>query len=209
MTSSQKTLIAGCLIGLVGSGVAVGFARYQQQSLDFYGSQPQAVSVATLIEQGHHGPRWIELTNWQLGPRAVVSDEHGRIEAIRLPVFPRGQTPTPIHVVLRSTKSRNLDDFSLRLVSRETFRGALLDAGPGDGLRKQLAAAYPGQPLADQICELDIDFGGPPFARWSSTVQSASAGLLLFGIICMLGFIGSSFARKDDLPVLESVPSGR
>jgi len=25
----------------------------------------------------------------------------------------------------------------------------------------------------------------------------------------MLGFIGSSFARKDDLPVLESVPSGR
>lgn len=204
MTVSQKTFAAGCLIGLVSAGVALYFGSIQQQSQTYYGSQPQPLAVATLIRDGYQGPRWVELTNWQLGRRAVVSDENGNVEAIRIPIFPRGQTQTPIHVVLRSDKSHNVDEFSLRLRSRETFRGALLQPQSGDQLRKQLAAAYPNHPLADQIWELDMDFGGPAYSRWSSTVHSASGGLLVFSTICMLGFIGSCFGPKDSLVSYES-----
>ncbi len=198
MTSSQKTLLVGCVFGMLGSGGAVLFWRYQNRLRDYYGSEPRPLSVPALAHSGPGGTRWVELHGLTLGPRAVV--EEGP-QAMWIPVFPHGggEKP-PIHLVLKSTQSTSLDEFSLRLRDRASFRGAILEpASASSGPRELLAQSYPGHPLPATIWELDIDFGGPPLSRWAAIVHSAGGGLLVFGVICLLGFIGSCFGRKDDL----------
>jgi len=117
------------------------------------------------------------------------------------PVFPAGAGERPpIHVVLRSSKSRSLEEFGLRLRDRKTHRGAILEQSAAGNSRELLAASYPGHVLAPQIWVVDIDFGGPSSSGWATAVHSASLGLLVFGVICLLGFIGSCFTRKDYLP---------
>jgi hypothetical protein len=201
MTSSQKTLLAGCLIGILGSGGAVLFTGYQDHLRSYYGSEPKQLAVAALAEQAGGGQRWIELAGGRLGPQAVVSGEVGRGGTIWLPVFSlSSEDPAPIQVVLKSTKSTSLDEFGLRVRDRATFRGALVEPDAAHaGLRELLARSYPGHPLPATIREVDLDFAGPPFGRWAATARSAAGGLLVFGVICLLGFIGSCFHRRDDL----------
>jgi hypothetical protein len=201
MTSSQKTFVVGCIVGLLGAGGALLFARYQQRVLAYYGTEPQRITVAELTEGGFQGKHWVELAGLRLGPRAVVGAERGKIDAIWIPVFPAGAADyNSIHVVLRSTKSRSLEEFALRLRDRTSFRGSLVDPSPaGASCRELLAASYPSATIAPEICEIDIDFGGPAYSSWATPLHSASGGLLVFGVICLLGFIGSCFKRKDDL----------
>jgi hypothetical protein len=213
MTSTQKTLAFGCILGLAGAGAALVFVRYQQRMNAYYGEGPQPIAVAALAQRGLEGKHWVELTNVRLGPRAVVDAKRGSIDAVWIPVFPLGTAErTPIHAVLRSTKSHSLEDFALRLRDRTTYRGAIHAPAAGDSaLRTQLAATYPGYPLPQQIWEVDIDFGGPRYARWTSAIHSASGGLLVFGVICLLGFVGGCFGAKEPLtaPSFDSVPELR
>lgn len=212
MTSSQKTLIVGCIVGLLGAGGALLFARYQHSVQAYYGAEPQQLPVASLAG-GFHGGRWVELTGLQIGPRAVVGAERGSIDAIWIPAFAAGAAErSPVNVVLRSTRSRSLEEFGLRLRDRATFRGAVLEPSAADpSLRTQLAASYPGNPLPAQIWEVDIDFGGPAYSRWATAIHSASGGLLVFGIICLLGYVGSCFGSRDTLAIqpFNSVPDLR
>jgi len=201
MTSAQKTLIAGCILGLLGAGGAILFARYEQGVQAYYGTEPQRTRVSELAQIGLEGKHWVELTDGQLGPRAVVSTQRGAIEAILTPVFPKGAGERPpIQVVLRSSKCRSLEEFGLRLRDRKTHRGEILEPSSAGKSRELLAASYPGHVLAQQIWVVDIDFGGPSYSSWTMLVNSASLGLLVFGVICLLGFIGSCFTRKDYLP---------
>lgn len=211
MTSAQKTFIVGCVIGLLGAGGALLLARYQQSVRTIYGAEPHQLSLATL-EQGYHGQRWVEVHSLTLGPRAVVDASGTRIDDLWVPVFPLGAgKQAPIQTVLRSSKSHSLEEFGLRLRDRTSFRGALVDESAN--LRQQLTASYPGQPLAAEIRELDIDFGGPSYSRWGSAIHPASGGLLVFGVICLLGFVGSCFGPKDSLeslnPGFNTVPELR
>src|SRR5262245_37254331 len=191
MTSTQTTLMVGCVVGLCGAGAALACSRYERSVQAYYGTQPQQLSVASLTKQAP-SRHWVELNNVQLGPRAVVSAPRGSIDTIWLPVFPLNSAErAPIHAVLRSSKSHSLEDFSLRLRDRLTFRGSIQEVTTANSsLRSQLASNYPGYPLANQIWEVDIDFGGPSYLRWAQVLHSASGGLLVFGVICLLGFVG-------------------
>jgi hypothetical protein len=201
MTSSKRTLLVGCVLGMLGSGAAVLFTGYQDRLREYYGSEPKLLAVAALAEQAGGGQRWVELAGGRLGPQAVVSGEVGSGGTIWIPVFSHGsKEPAPIHVVLKSNESTSLDEFGLRVRDRATFRGAMVDLESANpAVRGLLAKSYPSHPLPATIRELDIDFSGPPFARWAATVHSAGGGLLVFGVICLLGFIGSCFGRRDDL----------
>lgn len=201
MTAFQKTLIAGCALGLLGAGAAILFAQFQNGMQARYGTEPQRLEVTELVDRGLGGKHWVELTDVQLGPRAVVGAQRGAIEAMWVPVFPE-EAPehSPIQVVLRSSESRSLEEFGLRLRDRTTYRGEALEpTAAAGGCRELLAASYPGHALAPQIYQIDIDFGGPSYSRWTGAVHSIGVGILVFAVVCLLGFIGSCFAKKEEL----------
>jgi len=201
MTNFQRTFVAGCVLGLLGAGAAILFAQYQQGVLARYGTEPRRLEVTELVERGLGGKHWVELTDAQLGPRAVVGAQRGAIEAMWVPLFPEGAPErSPIQVVLRSSKSRSLEEFGLRLRDRTTYRGEALEPTvAAGGSRELLAASYPGHVLAAQIYQVDIDFGGPSYSRWTSAVHSIGVGVLVFAVVCLLGFIGSCFAKKEEM----------
>jgi hypothetical protein len=205
MTSSQKTLLLGCLLGVAGSGGVLLFARHQEYLRRYYGDQPRQLAVSAIQGQPVDGPRWVELCNLQVGPRAVFREQAG---PFWIPVFPR-QGEKTIQAVLRSDKSRSLEEFGLRLRDRATFRGELLDARQAEKARALLSTSYPGQPIAANIWAVDIDFGGPRLWGWPVSSRSTAGGLLVFGVICMLGFVGSCFVRQDPAASFNSVPDLR
>ena len=193
MSKTQKTLLALGLNCLVAAGVAYFLAREQDRIRSLYGEQPQTISVADLAAKGYGDNVWVNLTDAEPGQTYVIQTQKGKMSAVWVPVFPKGQAKDAkrIQVILRSTRSRSDADIAQHFADKSTFQGAVINPTllwPNEPYRALLAEKYPKAELAPTIWEVDVDYTKPS-TEWASRFYIAAAGLGVVGVVCGLAFL--------------------
>ena len=188
MTKAQNLMLAGCMLGLFGAGVAYYLASEQDRIRSLYGEEPQKISVADLAAKGYGDNIWIDLTDAELGPTYVIEARKATISAVWVPVFPKGKAKEAkaIQVILRSSRSRSDADIAERFSGRSSFRGVVINPTllrPYEPYRPLLQQKYLTLALAPEIWEVDVDYTKPS-PLWATSFYAAAAVLGAIGAIC-------------------------
>jgi hypothetical protein len=200
MTQTRKNLLTGCILALLGAGGAFFIGREQDRIRSLYGAKPQTLSVAELGARGYGNNIWLDLTDVELGKKFVIESRKGRMSAVWIPAFPRGEATKAksIQVVLRSTRCRSDADIAERFANRATFRGAVINPTllrPHDPYRRLLQENYPGLTLPSTIWEVDVEYSKPS-SQWANGFYAATGGLGVLGLVCGLGLLSGTWGRR-------------
>jgi hypothetical protein len=188
MSKRSKKLWTGCVLALLGAVGAYFLGREQDRIRSYYGDAPQTVTLADLATKGVGHNVWLDLTQVELGPNFVIEYRRGKMNAVWVPAFPRGQAhqAKTIQVILRSTRCRNDADIAERFTGKASFRGAVIKPTlltPYDPYRPLLQQQYPALALAPTIWEVDIDYTEKPSERWALGCYAAALALAVAGVL--------------------------